>query len=49
VQDGVPVIHGDQVIGAVGISGAKSAAQDEEVAGAGAAALADPGKTAFAK
>jgi uncharacterized protein GlcG (DUF336 family) len=37
LQGGVPIIHEGHVIGAVGVSGAKSAAQDEEVAKAGAA------------
>lgn len=36
LQGGVPIIHEGHVIGAVGVSGAKSAAQDEEVAKAGA-------------
>ncbi|OLD48115.1 MAG: hypothetical protein AUI63_03435, partial [Gemmatimonadetes bacterium 13_1_40CM_2_60_3] len=39
LQGGVPIIHEGQVIGAVGVSGAKSAQQDEEVAKAGAAVL----------
>jgi len=39
LQGGVPIVHDGQVIGAVGVSGAKSAQQDEEVAKAGAAAL----------
>ena len=39
LQGGVPIKRGDQVIGAIGVSGAKSAAQDEEVANAGARAL----------
>ena len=37
LQGGVPIIHDGQVIGAIGCSGAKSAAQDEEAAKAGAA------------
>jgi glc operon protein GlcG len=37
LQGGVPIVHEGQVIGAIGVSGAKSAAQDEEVAKAGAA------------
>ena len=37
LQGGVPIVHDGQVIGAVGVSGAKSAQQDEEVAKAGAA------------
>jgi uncharacterized protein GlcG (DUF336 family) len=41
LQGGVPIMHEGQVIGAIGVSGAKSAAQDEEVAKAGAAALED--------
>ncbi len=41
LQGGVPIIHEGQVIGAIGVSGAKSAQQDEEVAKAGAAAVAD--------
>ncbi len=39
LQGGVPIIHNGQVIGAIGVSGAKSAAQDEEVAKAGMAVL----------
>jgi len=39
LQGGVPIIHDGQVIGAIGMSGAKSAAQDEEVAKAGVAVL----------
>src|SRR5215470_4190903 len=41
LQGGVPIVHEGQVIGAIGVSGAKSAPQDEEVAKAGAAAVAD--------
>jgi uncharacterized protein GlcG (DUF336 family) len=41
LQGGVPIIHDGQVIGAIGVSGAKSAAQDEEVAKAGAAAVSE--------
>ncbi len=37
LQGGMPIIHDGQVIGAIGVSGAKSAAQDEEVAKAGGA------------
>lgn len=36
LQGGVPIVHEGHVIGAIGVSGAKSAAQDEEVANAGA-------------
>lgn len=41
LQGGVPIIVDGQIVGAVGVSGAMSAAQDEELAIAGAAALAD--------
>jgi len=41
LQGGVPIIHDGQVIGAIGVGGAKSARQDEEVAKAGATAIAD--------
>ncbi len=37
LQGGIPIMHDGQVIGAVGVSGANSAAQYEEVAKAGAA------------
>ncbi len=37
LQGGIPIMHDGQIIGAIGVSGAKSAAQDEEVAKAGAA------------
>jgi glc operon protein GlcG len=39
LQGGVPIMAGDQVIGAVGISGAASAKQDEEIAILAAAAV----------
>ena len=42
LQGGVPIIHEGQVIGAIGVSGATSAQQDEEVAKAGVAAVAEP-------
>lgn len=45
LQGGVPLLRGDQVIGAIGVSGAKSAQQDEDIARAGASAL-EPPKTA---
>jgi len=38
LQGGVPIMAGEQVIGGIGVSGAASAAQDEEIALAGAAA-----------
>jgi len=40
LQGGVPIYHEGHIVGAIGVSGAKSAAQDEEIALAGAAALA---------
>ncbi|MFO1077165.1 MAG: heme-binding protein [Planctomycetota bacterium] len=42
LQGGVPLVVGDQIVGAIGVSGASSAKQDEEVALAGAAALQQP-------
>src|SRR5215475_3259144 len=39
LQGGVPIMIGKEVIGAVGVSGAASAQQDEEIATAAAAAL----------
>ena len=41
LQGGVPILHDGQVVGAIGVSGAKSAQQDEDVAKAGAAAIAE--------
>jgi glc operon protein GlcG len=41
LQGGVPIVREGQIVGAVGVSGAKSAQQDEEVAKAGAAAVSD--------
>jgi glc operon protein GlcG len=41
LQGGVPIVHEGHVIGAIGVSGAKSAAQDEEVAKAGAAVMTE--------
>jgi glc operon protein GlcG len=45
LQGGVPIVLQGQVLGAIGVSGAKSAQQDEDVAKAGAAAI-EPMKTA---
>jgi len=42
LQGGVPITLGKEVIGAIGVSGAASAQQDEEIATAGAAALQGP-------
>jgi len=39
LQGGIPIMHEGHIIGAIGVSGAKSAEQDERVAEAGAAAL----------
>lgn len=39
LQGGVPIKHGEHIVGAIGVSGAKSAAQDEEIANAGAFAI----------
>jgi glc operon protein GlcG len=41
LQGGVPILVGGEVVGGIGVSGATSAVQDEELALAGAAALAD--------
>src|SRR5437868_7969170 len=38
---GIPIMVGDQVVGGIGVSGAASAAQDEELALAGANALTE--------
>jgi glc operon protein GlcG len=39
LQGGVPIVVDKQVVGAIGVSGAASAQQDEEIALAGAKAL----------
>lgn len=39
LQGGVPIVVGGQIVGAVGVSGASCADQDEQFAKAGAAAL----------
>lgn len=41
LQGGIPITVGKQIVGGVGVSGASSAQQDEEVAIAGAAAIQD--------
>ncbi len=38
LQGGIPIMIGEEIVGAIGVSGAASAAQDEEIAVAGAAA-----------
>jgi glc operon protein GlcG len=48
LQGGVPILVGSQIVGAIGVSGAASAQQDEELAMAGAAALATAPKTGAA-
>lgn len=42
LQGGVPIVVDGQIVGGIGVSGAASAQQDEEVAIAGANALANP-------
>lgn len=39
LQGGVPILVGGKVVGAIGVSGAASAAQDDEIASAGVAAF----------
>ncbi len=41
LQGGIPIVYHGEIIGAVGVSGAASAAQDEEIAAAGAKAKID--------
>lgn len=41
LQGGVPIVVDGRIVGAIGVSGAKSAAQDEEIALAGAATIAN--------
>jgi glc operon protein GlcG len=41
LQGGVPIVHAGHVVGAIGVSGAKSAQQDEDIAKAGAAAITE--------
>ena len=41
LQGGVPILHEGQLVGAIGVSGARSAQQDEDIAKAGAAAIAE--------
>ncbi len=43
LQGGIPILVDGQVVGGVGVSGAASAQQDEELALAGAAAITTPG------
>jgi len=46
LQGGVPIVVDGQIVGAVGVSGAASAKQDEELAMAGAAAVSSAPSTA---
>jgi glc operon protein GlcG len=46
LQGGIPIMSGDQIVGGIGVSGASSAQQDEEVALAGAQVLASSKPTA---
>ena len=41
LQGGVPIVHAGHVVGAIGVSGARSPQQDEDIAKAGAAVLAE--------
>jgi glc operon protein GlcG len=41
LQGGVPIKYGEHVVGAIGVSGAKSAQQDEDIAYAGVRALTE--------
>lgn len=45
LQGGVPIIVDGQVVGGIGVSGAHSQQEDEEIAIAGATALASPGSS----
>jgi glc operon protein GlcG len=49
LQGGIPITVGNQIVGGVGVSGASSAQQDEEVAIAGAAAIQETGADAAPK
>jgi glc operon protein GlcG len=49
LQGGVPLTVGSEIVGGIGVSGASSAQQDEEIAIAGAQALANPGVAAVEK
>lgn len=42
LQGGVPILHNGHVVGAIGVSGAASAQQDEEIATAGAQTIQQP-------
>src|SRR5436305_2473988 len=42
LQGGIPIVHDGEVVGAIGVSGASSADEDQELAQLGASALASP-------
>ena len=42
LQGGIPIMHEGFIVGAIGVSGAHSQGEDEEIALAGAAAIASP-------
>lgn len=46
LQGGVPILVDGQIVGAIGVSGAHSQQEDEEIALAGAEAIASPGSAA---
>jgi glc operon protein GlcG len=43
LQGGMPIVHDGQVVGAIGVSGASSADEDQELAVIGAASLSASG------
>ena len=45
LQGGIPIMFDGQLVGGIGVSGASSAQQDEEIAIAGASGLAEPAKS----
>ncbi|MBX3390868.1 MAG: heme-binding protein [Phycisphaeraceae bacterium] len=49
LQGGIPIERDGAIIGAIGVSGAHSQGEDEEIALAGAAAVASSGATSAAK
>lgn len=49
LQGGIPIERDGAVIGAIGVSGAHTQGEDEEIALAGAAAVASPGSSSASK
>ena len=49
LQGGIPITVGGEIVGGIGVSGASSAQQDEEIAIAGAQALATPAHASVEK